>query len=283
MATDLVPRAVLSPPESARRRVSFIVGAASGAMALAGIWLRFADGLEYRLVLAVTSAIFAWLTMEIALSAENASIAAGRAWGMSIVLGALSTLIPAIMMGMRDRAELTLIFVPFGAILGAFVGFAYGIVLAIVAAATFNRVASKTHDGADRAVRIASVWAIVPMAFIALVVFGNDAQVQLSEWSNDRDRAAHDLGLPLGMLALGIVAHVAVGSFFFATRSLVRRRKWLEHVSSGIDPLWNVREIKAYEELPGLPRLRHTGMVLERKNEHSIYRATSVGQPVALL
>ena len=87
MATELVPRGILSPPANARKRVSLVVGAASGAAALAGLWLRFADGIEYRLVLAVTSAIFAWLTMEIALSAENASIAAGRAWGMSIVLG----------------------------------------------------------------------------------------------------------------------------------------------------------------------------------------------------
>jgi hypothetical protein len=156
-------------------------------------------------------------------------------------------------------------------------------VLAIVAAATFNRVASGTHDGADRAGRVACVWTILPAALIALVVFGHDAQVVLGEWSSDRERALHAMAMPLGMLALGIATQVALGSYFLATRRLARRRKWLDHVASGVDPLWTVRAMNAHDELGTVPRLGHTGMVLERKNEHAIYRATATGVPIAVI
>lgn len=283
MAPDLVPRSVLSAPEKARRKVALIAGAATGAAGLAGLWVRFEDGLEYRLVLAATSALLGWLTIEVALGAKDASSAAMRAVGMSIVLGALNTVFPSLILCANERLGMMLICVPFGAVFGALTGFGYGIVLAVVAAATWNQVASGTHEGADRAVRIASAWAVLPLALIALVVVGYDLSTQLHEWSSEKEIATHQIAVPFGVLALGIVLNVAFWSCYAASRRAVRRARWLAHVASGADPRWSVREIKPYEDVDGLPRLRQGMTVLEHHNEHAIYRANATGERVAII
>lgn len=286
MANDLglVPRTVLSPPASARKRVALVAAAASGAAGLAGLWLRFDDGLVYRVVLAITSAIFAWLTMGVALSAKDATRAGTRALGISIVLGTVSTLIPCMILGgASGRMEALAIFIPFGAIFGGIVGFLYGIVLAVVAAATWRQVAAGTHDGADRAVRIASVWAIIPLAFIAAVVFGHDLKAEVSEWATPSKRDIREFAFPIGFVALGIAFNVALGSFWLATKRLARRRRWLESVTSGIDPRWRVREVAPHDDLGRLPRLRDGFAVLEHCNEQAIYRANATGEAIAII
>jgi hypothetical protein len=284
MALDLLPRTVLSPPEAARKRVAIIVGAATAAAALAGIWLRFEDGLALRLVLAGTSALFGWLTMEAAFGAQSASGAGLRALGISTVLGALSTIGPSVLLAAtKERGEAFVVMVPFGAFFGAFTGFAYGCVLAVVAAATWSHVASASHDGADRAVRIASLWAVAPVAFIVLVVFGHDLQVTTSEWSSAREIEAHAVAMPLGLLAIGIAILVPLASFCLATHRLARRARWLARISSGADPRWSIREIGPHDDLVHLPRLRPGYTVLEHKNEHAIYRATATGAAVAII
>jgi hypothetical protein len=284
MALDLLPRTVLSPPEAARRRVAIVVGAATGAAALAGIWLRFEDGLALRLVLAATSALFGWLTMEVALGAEDASGAALRALGISTVLGALSTIGPSVLLAATQaRGEAFFMMVPFGAFFGAFTGFAYGCVLTIVAAATWKHVASASHDGADRAVRFASLWAVVPVSFIVLVVFGHDLHETTSEWSSAREIEAHAIAMGLGLLAVGIAIVVPLASFCFATHRLARRARWLARVSSGADPQWSIREIGPHDDVVHLPRLRPGYTVLEHKSEHAIYRAAATGAAVAII
>lgn len=275
MAPDLVPRTVLSPPEAARRRVALTVAVGSGASGLAGLWFRFDDGLGYRLVLAATSAFFGWLTMHGAFAAKDAPGAAMRALGMSIALGALSTIVPCLMMGWNDPPTAVVFYIPFGGVFGAIVGFLYGIVLAVVAAATWRSAASGTHDEGDRAVRVASVWMILPLAFMALIVFGHD-RVQ-------KQPDAQALALPIGMLAIGIAFHVALAAFLSATRRLERRRRWLALVVSGIDPRWGVREIGPHDDLGNLPRLRPGYSVLEHRNEHALYRSAATGEAVAII
>lgn len=283
MAPDLLPRDVLSPPKAARKRVSLIVAAAAFGAALAGIWLRVEDGLVMRLVLATTSAIFTWLVMDVALSANDVPGAVGRAIGMSIVTGAVNTVIPSIILCARESSVPFPICLVFGGFFGAFVGLGYGLVIAIVAGATWRRVNFGTHDGADHAVRVAAVWAALPVLVIGWVVFGYDLNHTISEWSSPRDVAAHGVAFPLGMLGMGIAFWVPLVSFGLASGRLDRRRKWLANVTSGHDPRWGLREIGPLDDLGDIPRLRDGYMVLEHKNEHAIYRAAASGDAVAII
>lgn len=284
MAPDLLPRSVLSAPEKARRRVALLAGVATGAAALAGLWIRFEDGAAFRLGLAATSALFGWLAMEGALGAKDASMAAMRALGISIALGALSTLWPACILAAREeRLAMLLLYVPFGAVWGGLTGFAYGIVLAILAALTWNRVASATHEGADGAVRIASAWAVLPLALIAFVLLRFDLPAELHEWSTEREVAAHRIAVPFGVLAVGVVLNAGLYSCYVASRRAARRARWLAHVASGLDPRWRVREIEPFENVDALPRLRQGVAVLEHHPDHAIYRSNATGEAVAII
>lgn len=284
MATDLVPRAVLSPPEKARKRVAIIVGAATAAMALAGIWLRFEDGLALRLVLGATSAIFGWLTMECAFSARDGAGAALRALGASTALGALSILGPSVLMAMHDsNPSVVFAIIPFGALFGAITGFAYGIPLSIVAAATWSHVASATHDGADRAVRIAAAWSALPIILIACVLVGSDMSQPASGYVPARVMEAHAIAAPLDLLAIGLVSIVALVSFAIASVRVARRSRFIARVASGVDPQWGIREIGPHDLDRALPRLRQGWSVIEHKNEHAVYRAAATGEAVAII
>ena len=284
MATDLVLRAVLSPPEKARRRVSIIVGAATAALSLAGIWLRLEDGLALRVVLAATSALFGWLTMETAFAARDAAGAALRALGASIALGALSAIGPCAVMALREPNQpAVLLAIPFGALFGAVTGFAYGIPLSIVAAATWGHVTAATHDGADRAVRIASYWALLPVGLIALVLFGHDLHPVQTEWMSAREIEGQAVAAPLDMIAMGLASIVALVSFAIAGHRLTHRSRFIARVSSGADPQWGIREIGPHDPVDALPRLRHGWSVIEHKNEHAIYRAAATGEAVAIV
>ena len=284
MAPDLLPSDVLSPPKAARKRVALIAAAAMGSAALAGIWLRAEDGLLMRLVLATTSAVFAWLVMEVALSAQDATGAFGRAIGMSIVTGAVNTVIPSIILCAHESSVPFAVCLVAGGICGAFVGFGYGILLGILAAATWRRVNNGTHDGADRAVTIAAAWAALPVLLIGWVAFGYDlSQSPISEWTPERDVAARSVAFPLGLLGMGIAFWVPLISFGIASGRLDRRRKWLASVTSGHDHRWGIREVGPHDDLTVVPRLREGHAVLEHKNEHAIYRATATGDAVAII
>lgn len=281
MALELIPKAVRSRPQDAQRRVSAIVAAATAGAALAGLWIRVEDGLSFRLVLAATSAFFGWLTIQAAFGAKDGASAAMRAISISVALGAVSTVIPCFMLS--EQPETAFLYVPFAGILGAITGFLYGVVLAIVAAATWNQITAGTHEGADRAVRIAAVWAVVPMAFIAMAVFAYDYAKELPEWASESQRSAHALAVPLGVVGLGIVFNVAAASFWAATRRLAQRTRWIEDVAMGIHPRLAIRAVGPYDDLGHLPRLRHGFNVLEHRNEHAVYRANAASEPIAIV
>lgn len=250
---------------------------------MAGLWLRFEDGWLLRLLMTVTSAIFGWLVMDVALQARDATHAVGRAIGLSVIFGMASTLAPSIVISSHDHSMPFVACLICGAIFGSMTGLVYGFVLAIVAGATWRHVDARTHDGADRAVRIASFWSLVPMLLIAWVVVGYDLHHTLSEWASERERDAQLVAVPLGILGLGAAMLVTAASFAMAQARLLRRRRWLLDVSLGRDARWAVREIGPHDDVPRLPRLREGRMVLEHKNELGAYRANATGEAIALV
>jgi hypothetical protein len=185
--------------------------------------------------------------MDVALAAKDSSGAAGRALGLSIVFGAVSTVFPSIIVSSGESSVPFVVCLIAGGIFGAFVGFAYGVMLCIVAAIT---------------------WAILPLAFLTWVSHVPSEQA---------------ISVPFGLFAIGVTLSVAVGSFFVVQRRIVRRRRWLAEVASGQDPRWGIREIDPRDDLGSVPRLREGATVLEHKNEHAIYRATATGEAVAII
>jgi hypothetical protein len=282
MAVALIPRTVLSSPESARRRVVAIAAAGSMCAALAGIWLRFEDGLLMRLTIATTSAFFGAIATSVALKAKNGHLAAGRALGLSILLGIASTVIPSAILASSQNGTPFAACLIAGVFFGGFVGFWYGIGLAILCSLVWRHLDASTHDGADRATRVAALWALVPLFFSVLVAI-SDGQRVLSEYASESDRAAHAVAMPLGLAGAAIVFAVAGLSLVVAEVALSRRRRWLSRVTAGEDPRFRVREIGPHDDVPRLPRLRDGSSVLELRDAAGAYRANATGVGVAIV
>lgn len=276
---DLVPSSVLSPPSRARATVSAVAAAVCAACALAGCWPRIDDGLGYRLGLGLTSAIFGGLVVRAALGATSAGGAAWRAIGASAAFGAASAALPSVLVATREHVPFMVCLV-FGGFLGIFVGLAYGVVLAALSGLAFRGIASETHDGADRAVRRAAAFAIVPLAFAFAGVMYD--RVPLPEWSAERAREAHVLAAPLGMLGLGIGLAVATTALVVASRRRRARGRWLAQVAAD-EARWAIRPVAPDEDVEALPRLGEGRSVLEYRGDIVLYRVAATGRAVARL
>jgi len=282
MTDALVPASILSDPDAAKRRVAFIAGVAAAGAGLAGIFLRFDDGVLIRLSIAFTSAIFGALVVFVALSARETWGAIGRALGLSTVFGMVSTVLPSMILASHDSTPFAA-FLIVGAFFGSFTGFVYGLVLAAVAGLTWKDVAAQTHDGADRAMRTAGVWALFPGLLSTWIATGYDARRQLSEWASEADRNAYGVAVPLGVIGAGLTIAVALAFVIVARRRLRRRSEWLSKVALGPSSQWTVRALGPHDDLTKIPRLRDGFTVLEHRDVASAYRTNATGQAVAVI
>lgn len=281
MTDELLPRSVLSSPHRARAWVAAIAGVASGGAALAGCWIRFQDGLSYRLVIALTSALFGAVAIDVALKARDPWAAIGRTFGLSTVLGIVSTIIPAFMVAAEDHFPIAACLVG-GLVFGAFTGVFYGFFLAAVAGLTWKQIASRTHDGADRAALIAAGWSIVPALGTLYVAMSTD-YAALSEWASEAQQAAHRVAGPLGLFAGGVILSVAVAFAVVAYGRMRRRKRWLSVVAFGDHPRWGLRDVGPSDDVAHLPRLGEGSMILEHRSERAVYRANATGEAIAIL
>jgi len=262
-----LPPLLLSSPRWARARVAAVAGACAAGVALAGCWFRFEDGVALRGILGTTSAAFAAGTLVAALRARTARAAAVRALGISTVLGFASTIPPSLLLSGGDPSRLPVLLL-FGAFFGPIVGFAYGLVLAVLAAATFDLVAAGTHEATDRATLRAGLWAIAPLLVVLLAVFTERSERLL-------------LVALLGLLLALAAALVALTT---GDVQRLRRRRFLARVESEREPRWAIRASAPHDELARLPRLGSGNRVLEeRLPGGAAYRTAAVGRAVAIV
>lgn len=261
------------------------IAAASGAAAcgLAGVWPRFHDTPLLRIVLAITCAMFGVVVVSAGLRARKLATAIGASLAASIALGVLATVAPSAIIAASEpsgpNAGMFLIGLVFGAFFGAPTGFLYGIALTALVGATYRNVTSRSHDGADRAARAASIWLLFP----ALVSLVPTMVYDLPDiYAFDHSNLATWVALGVSTLVLAAGASAIV----LAHGRVERRRRWLEAVREGKEPTFRLRNLEPRDDTRTLPLLTPGMTVLEWVPDafHGVaYRDVTSGIPVALV
>jgi hypothetical protein len=280
--TGLLPRSLSDSPIPARVWLALAAGAGCSVCAYAGLYPRFDEG-SLRLVIALTSAPFAAAVVAYALSARSAARAFGKTVLVAALLGIASTLIPGAILTRNHPSEFVLVCF-FGAFFGAGTGVVYGIPLAVLSALGHRHLHSETHEGTDRAARIAGAWLVV-LAVIAITgtcVFDQSKM----DWDTNTSIPASRAPALAGCAAAitGALAMVV------ATLRLRRRKAWLDRVRSGLEPRFRIRPADHRDVVVGLPRLGNGITVVEHLLEEpsastaaSAYRVAATGTAVAIV
>ena len=278
----MLPSSLSDSPLSARLWLALAAGAGCAVWAYAGLYPQFDEG-ALRGVLAVTSAPFAAAVVAYALSTRTPLRALGTAFVAAGMLGIASTVIPGVILTWGRPNELGFVAL-YGTVFGSITGLTYGVPLAILAWLGHRHVRAQTHEGTDRAARIAGSWLFI---MAALGVIGTCMFDQpRADWSTDTLIAPS----PLPALLACAVAVTAWLAFLFATMRLIRRENWLERVRSGLEPSFRVRSMDLRDRLDGLPRLGDGATVIEllpgvgpQGSAGSAYRTAVRGTAVAIV
>jgi hypothetical protein len=238
----------------------------TGALVVDGLYPRFDEG-KLRVVIALTSAVFAAAVAAFAVRAPSSGGAAGRAIGMSALLGVANTILPAAILG-GDRfgefAGMCVVGVFFGAPTGAL----YGVPLAVLVGFGHRHVRAGSANGTDQAARIAGLWSAA-MGAGALA-----GSILLDDSSPPRLLAA-------------LVAAVGLAVWLRASRALRQRNAWIARVREGAEPRYRIRSPDLRDDLRAVPRLAEGDAVVELVPEAeetvSVYRFPAVGTPVAIV
>jgi drug/metabolite transporter (DMT)-like permease len=280
--TGLLPPSLSDSPLSARLWLALAAGAGSAVCAYAGLYPRFDEG-TLRGVIALTSVPFAAAVVAYALSARTPLRALGTALMTAGMLGVASTVIPGVILTWDRPNELGFVAI-FGTVFGAITGLTYGVPLAILASLGHRHMHAQTHEGTDRAARIAGTWLFIVAAVgvIGACVFDPPKM----DWHTDTLVAPSPLPALVGC-AVAVVGWLA---FLVSTMRLARRARWLERVRAGLEPSFRVRAMDLRDRIDGLPRLGNGGAVLEflagdspDGSAGSAYRTAATGTAVAIV
>ena len=280
--TGLLPPSLSNSPISARLWLALAAGAGSAVCAYAGLYPRFDQG-SLRLVIGLTSAPFAAAVVAYALSARTGLRALGTALLTSALLGIASTVIPAALITWDHPNEL-FIACFFGILFGGATGVTYGVPLAILASLGHRHVHAQTHEGTDRAARIAGTWLFI---VAALGVTGTCLLDEPKmDWATDTLTAPSPLPALFGC-AVAVAGWLA---FLVASMRLARREAWVARVRSGLEPSFRLRPMDLRDRIDGLPRLGNGLTVVEflagevsDTTAGSAYRTAATGTAVAIV
>lgn len=239
--------------------------AGAGTLVVCGLYPRFDDG-KLRILVALTTTVFAAAIGAYAVRAPNAASAVGRAIGMSALLGVANTILPAAIL--CDRFEQFVGMCVLGFFFGAPTGALYGVPMGVLVGYGHRHVREGTANATDRAARVAGTWAAA-MAFVALV----------------GSFALDEVVVP--RLVAALVTILGVGVALRASLALRRRNAWIARVREGTEPRYRIRAPDLRDDLRAVPRLAEGDAVIELVPEAeetlSVYRFQAVGTPVAIV
>jgi hypothetical protein len=269
-------------PVSARLWLALAAGLGCAVCAYAGLYPQF-DGGKLRLVLALTSAPFAAAVVAYASSARTAARAFGATLLVAGLLGIASTIVPAMILTWRQPNEL-FIALFFGLFFGAGTGLVYGLPLAVLASLGHRHVHAQTHEGTDRAARIAGIW------LFALAALGIAATSILGRPTMDDATDTLMPASPIPALAASAASLVGALSVLVASLRLRRRAAWIARVRSGLEPRYRLRPVDLRDPVDELPRLGSGVTILEFRADDvavgaggSAYRVSATGTAVAIV
>lgn len=282
LGTDLLPSSLTDSPVSARLWLALAGGIGSGVCAYAGLYPRFDEG-SLRVVIALTSAPFAAAVVAASLNAKSAARATGMTIATAALLGIASTLIPAGIIT-RNRPSEFVAACFFGVFFGAGTGVVYGLPLAILSTFGHRHVHAQSHEGSDRACRIAGIW----LAIAAIIGVAGTCSLDMTKWNPTLETTVSEVPAPA--YAGGAAALVAALAVSGSTIRLRRRKMWLSRVASGLEPSYRIRPIEMRDAIDGLPRLGAGASVIEylavegpERAVGSAYRVAAVGTAVAIV
>ncbi len=270
---------VRAPPFEARRAVVAAAAFGCGLAAFAGIFPRIEDGPIYRVLLGVTSALFAALVTNFALSTRSRLGAAACAIAVAALLGIPSTLLPLCVLMQERGGGLGLLGgLFFGAMFGVPTGALYGLPLAILAFFTHRPVSAQSHAASDRAVSRAALWLVLPMIAATTV-----ALVDLDAKTTGLDRydVSSVAALSLAVASTGFVAALVV--FVRARERLQKRAAWLARIRAGSEAGYRIRPLRPADDVAALPRLETGSTVVEWAGDGDVYRVAAAGIPLAIV
>jgi hypothetical protein len=278
----LLPRALSGSLVPARLWLALAAGLGCAVCAYAGLYPQFDDG-KLRLVLGLTSAPFAAAVVAYALSARTAARAFGSTVLVAAILGVASTVVPAVVLTW-DHHEQLFFACFFGIPCGAATGVVYGLPLAVLSSLGHRHVRAQTHEGTDRATRLAGAWLVV----VAAIGIAGTRILDQPTTPYDTDTPTQPSPLP----ALAGCAAVLAGALSILLGSLraSRRAAWLTRVRSGLEPRFRLRPIDARDRVDALPRLGNGVTVVELRADAvsvttagSAYRVSATGSALAIV
>jgi hypothetical protein len=282
--TALLPRSLSAPRISARVWLALAAGAGSAVCAYAGLYPRFDSG-ALRIIVALTSAPFAAAVLAASTDVKAPEKAFGRAVGLAVVLGMASTVIPsAILAGHGGGGGAFLFACAFGAFFGGGTGLVYGVPLGILASSGYRHVAAQTHDGTDRAARVAGIWLFV----VSLIGVAGTSLLDQPTMDYATDAMTEPSRVPA--LVGSVIALAGVIVFVRATRRLRLRHAWIARVRAGREPAFRLRHADLRDRMDGLPRLGTGSTVVElvadaaaQPMAGAAYRVAASGVAVAIV
>jgi hypothetical protein len=267
------------PRRSARFWLVLAAALGAGACGYAGLYPRF-DGGALRAVIGLTSMPFAGAVVAASLNARTPQKTIALAFGFSAILGMGSTVVPALLLSGGDLAQFFMVCL-FGAVFGAMSGALYGAPLALLARLGRNHMRVSTHDGVDRAARLAGIW----LSCIALVALGGTLILDA--------RILREAPLSMGSFPATVAAAVGVAGAAIALAASLRLRRraaWVGRVRAGLEPAFRLRRLDGRDVVDDLPRLAEGGTVVELVQRDPIgsvvgsaYRVSALGVAVALV
>ena len=259
------PLPLSAPRLSARLWLALAAGLGCGACGYAGLYPRFDDG-SLRIILALTSIPFGAAVVAAGVGARTAARAFALTILLAAILGVASIMLPAAALADDHSGDRFMAMCAFGAFFGAPTGAVYGIPLAILVAASHRHVRVRTHEGTDRAVRIAGLW-LIAIAFLAL----------------EGTLTFDGFGLPATLA--GVAAFTGALVVAHAILRLRRRSSWIDRVRSGLEPAFRLRPADLRDGADRLPRLGDGTTVIEwlPDDSRSAYRMAASGIAVAVV
>lgn len=268
-----------APRISPRLWVAAVVGIGCAMCAYAGLYPRF-DGGELRVLVAVTAGPFGAAVAAFALSAKSWGRAFWRATLISVLLGVACTVLPGLCIAKDDTNALGFVAL-FGVLFGGPTGLMYGLPIAVLAALAQKHVADGSHQGNDRASRLAGAWLAVGATFAAFCTWQLDVQVWFSGLARDT------LSSYVPLMVTGFAFMTGLVLMARATARIERRTRWIQRVSAGRHRSFRIRPISASDDLTALPRLGpEPRLVVEwcgSPDPTSAYRTPAEGMAVALV
>jgi len=260
-------------------RAWLVLGGALGcsAVAYAGVYPRVEGG-TFRHLVALVTLPFAGAVTAAALSAPTRGAAFWRAMGLACLLGIAAALGPGFILVRGEISTFPALFV-FAVILGAPSGLAYGVPLGALVAAGHAGHAERSHEGVDRAARVAGAWAALSAAAafaFACVVDVNGARIREDEI---------DVHVTASMAAAVAVFVVGATVAFVAQLRIARRAAWMARVHAGAEPFLRARPLAGADDAAALVRVAAGDTIVEwcPDSDASAYRAPAARTPLAII